>query len=362
VILLNPGPVCLSERVRRALLGPDLCHREPEFAELQERVRTQLLDVYELDAERWTVVLLGGSGTSAVEAMLASLVPRDGRLLVLANGVYGERIEAIAQIHGIRTHAVRSSWDRACSGEALASALAEQRDVTHVAVVHHETTTGRLNALEPLAELCRHSGVALLVDAVSSFGAEDLAFDPWGITACVGTANKCLHGIPGLAFVIVQRAALATGCTPPRTLSLDLVQHHAEQERRSTLFTPPVPAFYALSEALRELAERGGRSARRARYAELAERVRDGLAKLGIDPFVPARECSAVLRSYRLPTGLGYAALHDELKKRGFVIYAGQRGLESELFRVSTIGEISDDDIVRLLAAFAEITRNELEE
>ncbi len=359
MILLNPGPVRLSERVRRAQLGPDLCHREPEFAALQERVRSQLLEVYGLDAERWSAVLLGGSGTSAVEAMIASLVPPEGRLLVLANGVYGERIEAIARVHGIRHHSVRAPWGGACSREDLAQALEAHRDATHVAVVHHETTTGRLNDLAPLARACRRAGVELLVDAVSSFGAEDLEFDAWDIAAVAGTSNKCLHAIPGLAFAIVRRSALVRGCAPPRTLSLDLLQHDAEQERGSTSFTPPIPAFYALCEALRELAEGGGRAARRARYLALAERVAAGLAELGVEPYLPGGESSVVLRSYRLPVGLAYDTLHDELRKRGFVIYAGQGGLGSEVFRISTMGEIGDEDIERLLRAFAEIVRNE---
>ncbi len=359
MILLNPGPVRLSERVRRALLGPDLCHREPEFGALQERVRRQLLAVYGVDPGSWSPILVAGSGTSAVEAMIASLVPREGFLLVLANGVYGERIESIARVQGIPHRSVRLAWDRPCSSEELARALGTRREVSHLAVVHHETTTGRLNDLESLAEVCRGAGVELLVDAVSSFGAEELDFACPELTAVAGTSNKCLHATPGLGFVIARRSALARGCAPPRTLSLDLLRHHAEQERASTAFTPPIPAFYALCEALRELADGGGRAARRARYVALSERVTSGLRELGIEPYLAAVESSAVLRSYRLPPGLGYEILHDELKKRGFIIYAGQGGLANDVFRISTLGEIADQDIERLLGAFAEIVRAE---
>jgi 2-aminoethylphosphonate-pyruvate transaminase len=260
--------------------------------------------------------------------------------------------------HGRPVTMAAAPWTAGIDLDAVARRL-DAGEVTHVVAVHHETTTGRLNEIAPLVDVCRREGVELLVDAVSSFGAEALEFDAPELAAVAGTANKCLHGIPGLSFAIVRRGALARGCAPPRTLSLDLLEHHTEQERASTSFTPPIPAFHALCEALRELAECGGRAARHARYRELAERVAAGLAKLGIEPYLPSSESSVVLRSYRLPCGLAYDTLHDELKKRGFVIYAGQGGLGSELFRISTMGEIADDDIERLLRAFDEIVRSE---
>jgi 2-aminoethylphosphonate-pyruvate transaminase len=360
VILLNPGPVCLSPRVRHALLAPDLCHRESEFCELQERVRALLLAVYGLDPGRWAAVPISGSGTAAVEAMVASLVPSAGRLLSIENGVYGERISALAAFHGIALTRLQLAW-----GEEIPLArvgLALEQGATHVAVVHHETTTGRLNALAPLAALCRRAGAALLVDAVSSFGAEELDFEAWGLAACAGTANKCLHGAPGVGFVVARRSALAGACAPPRSLYLDLARYFAEQERGGTPFTPAVPAFHALAEALRELAEQGGWRQRAQRYRRLGERVRRGLAGLGIDPYLEPGASSLVLRSYWLPDGLAYEELHAELKKRGFVIYAGQGRLQADLFRISTMGEIGEDDVERLLAAFAEIATRPREE
>jgi 2-aminoethylphosphonate-pyruvate transaminase len=355
VILLNPGPVNLSERVRRALLGADICHREPEFSALQDAVRARLLEVYALDPETWVAVLLSGSGTHVLEAMLASLVPAEGHVLVLENGVYGERMSEIARRHGIRTTPLHFDWGEEIRLERVRQALVSARGLTHLAVVHHETTTGRLNRLAPIAKLCREFRLQLLLDAVSSFGGEAIELDDWGLAACVATANKCLHGVPGLAFAIVRREALASGCCPPRTLALDLVGYLREQDRGGTPFTPAVPAFYALHEALGELADDGGWTRRAARYRELAEKVGRGLAGLGVHPYIPAEESSVVLRSYRLPDSMRYELLHDELRKRGFVIYAGPGALEQQLFRISTMGEITDADIARLLAAFSEI-------
>lgn len=355
MILLNPGPVNLSARVRRALEGPDLCHREEEFAALQEKLRDQLLGVYELAAGDWSAVLLTGSGTAAVEAMLTSLVPRSGHLLVLENGVYGERMTRIARAHGLRHRALQLGWPAAIELGGVDQALGAARDITHLAVVHHETTTGRLNPLGALAELCSSRGVDLLVDAVSSFGAEAIDFASDALVACAATANKCLHGAPGAAFVVARRSALATGCDPPRSVYLDLAAHGRDQDARSTAFTPGIPAFYALREALSELSEAGGWSERRSRYRALSQRIRAGLDAQGYRTYLDPRESSVVLQSYLLPDGMTYDQLHDELKKRGFVIYSGQGALREELFRISPMGAITDRDVAALLTAFADI-------
>jgi 2-aminoethylphosphonate-pyruvate transaminase len=351
VILLNPGPVTLSERVRRALTGPDLCHREAEFSQLQETIRGGLLRVYGLAPGRWAAVLLTGSGTAAVEAMLSSLVPKDGKLLVIENGVYGERMRRIAETHGIGCVSVKHGWGEEVGLERLEAALAEADGLTHVAVVHHETTTGRLNRLDRIGAICRARGLTLLVDGVSSFGAEELDFEGWGIAACAATANKCLHGVPGTCFVIVRREALPGGDSPLRTLYLDLPTYCREQDRGGTPFTQSVQTLYALSEALAELEEEGGWPARRERYRRLIGLVREGLAAMGIAPVLPEGASSVVLNAFRLPDGISYGELHDRLKDEGFVIYAGQGGLANSIFRVSTMGAIDHADMARFLAA-----------
>ncbi|MGH8270040.1 MAG: 2-aminoethylphosphonate aminotransferase, partial [Steroidobacteraceae bacterium] len=346
--LLNPGPVTLSERVRRSMLAPDLCHRESEFFDLQDEARSRLLAVYGLDPAQWCAVLVTASGTGAVESMVSTIVPQDGAVLVAENGVYGERIAQICARYGIAHERARGDWLHALDLSGLAQRLERApRRFTHVGVVHHETTTGRLNDLRALADLCRQYGAQLLVDAVSSFGAEPLDFAGGVLAAAAATANKCLHGVPGVAFVIVRRQALERAVS--RTYYLDLARCAAAQDRRDTPFTPAVQAHYALVEALREHAEQGGWPARHRRYAALAEQVRAGLADLGIAPALPPEESSVVLRSYALPAGTSYQVLHDGLKAGGFVIYAGQGNLSQSLFRISTMGELSSADIDTLL-------------
>lgn len=358
MLLLNPGPVSLSDRVRRSLLQPDLCHRESEFFDLQDEARRRLLEAYSLDPAQWTAVLMTASGTAAVESMVAALVPSHGRLLIVENGVYGERIARICAQYGIPHERAAGDWMRPPDLDAIAAQLsARSKDsaFTHVAIVHHETTTGRLNDLRALATLCRERGVAMLVDAVSSFGAEPIDFSATSLSAVAATANKCLHGVPGAAFVIVRREDLQKAAS--RTYYLDLGRLARLQDERNTPFTPAVHAYYALVEALREYAEQGGRPARYERYAVLAERVRTGLAALGIGAAVPAGESSVVLRAYQLPAGLSYAQLHDALKADGFVIYAGQGNLSKSLFRISTMGEVTSSDIERLLQCFARLLK-----
>ncbi|MGF6725999.1 2-aminoethylphosphonate-pyruvate transaminase [Paraburkholderia sp. GAS41] len=355
MLLLNPGPVTLTERVRQSLLQPDLCHRESEFFDLQEEARTRLLDIYKLDPAEWQAVLMTGSGTAAVESMIAALVPENGKLLVIENGVYGERITQIASQYRIAHEALKHDWMQAPDLERIAARLDAGAGFTHVAVIHHETTTGRLNDLQALAGVCRERGVRLLVDGVSSFAAEAIDFADSSIAAVAATANKCLHGVPGASFVVVRREALKQAAS--RTYYLDLGRLAKLQDQRNTPFTPSVHVYYALVEALRELADEGGWSARHARYAALAEQARAGLAARGIESALPPQQSSVVLRAYRLPAGVSYVQLHDALKARGFVIYAGQGGLSAELFRISTMGNLHPADIDRLLQGFTELTR-----
>lgn len=354
MLLLNPGPVTLTERVRRSLLQPDLCHRESEFFDLQDEARARLVAAYELDPAEWAAVLMTGSGTAAVESMIAALVPQDGKLLVIENGVYGERITQIATQYGIAHEVLKHEWMHAPDLAQIAAHL-DAGGYSHVAVIHHETTTGRLNDLGAIADVCRARGVKLLVDGVSSFGAEAIDFAGGDIDAVAATANKCLHGVPGAAFVVVRRSALAKAAS--RTYYLDLGRLAKLQDQRNTPFTPSVHAYYALVEALREFDEAGGWRARHAHYKALADQAQAGLVARGMPLVLPEGASSVVLRAYRLPQGVTYETLHDGLKARGFVIYAGQGGLSKELFRISTMGAIGASDVERLLEGLTALTQ-----
>lgn len=347
MILLNPGPVNVSERVRRALRAEDICHREEEFSSLQRGVREGLLRAFapgENLNKEYTVVVITGSGTAAVEAALASCLDREEKLLVLNNGVYGERMVQIAAAHGINHAELRFNYHERPDLEAVERALAGDPAVRTVAMVHHETTTGLLNPVGEVGRLVRRGGRRLLLDSVSGLGGEPLDLSQDAVDICVGTAGKCVQGFPGVSFVLVRREEMQRWLKhPPRSLYLHLPAHFVEQERGSVPFTPAVQLYAALDEALRELLEEGV-AQRISRYGAAARLIRKGCEALGLELYLPEALRSHSITAVCLPEGVRYEALHDGLRRGGYVIYAGQGALRSRLFRVANMGALTQQD------------------
>jgi len=356
MILLNPGPVTLSAGVRAALGRADWCHREPEFAALTKALNAALTAIYPALAGDYQSVLMSSSGTGAVEAMLASFAPDSEKTLVVANGVYGERMARMLVAHRKPHVLLEHAWTEAPDPARVAAALAADAGITRLALVHHETTTGRLNDLDVLGAICRERGVGMLLDAVSSFGAERIEGEQWQLVALAATANKCLHGAPGAAFVIASDAAWAAPAVQAGSVYLDLRQYHAAQQGAGySPFTQAIPAFFALEQAVAELAAAGGWQARRSLYRERAARIHTTLAALGVASLLPDEACSSVLRAWRLPVGTSYDRLHSRLKEAGYVIYAGQGQLASEVFRLAVMGEIAAGELERLCTLLARV-------
>lgn len=355
LVLLNPGPVTLSPRVRAALGRGDWCHREPEFAALMKDINARLADVHPALAG-FSAATLAASGTGAVEAMLATFAPADATTLVVANGVYGERMARMLKVQGKPHRVLEHGWLDAVDPARISAALVA--GVTHLAVVHLETTTGRLNDLDAIGALCRERGVTLLLDAVSSFGAHRIEGADWNLGALAATANKCLHGAPGLSFVLASQALWRRAPVPAASLYLDLRAYHAGQHGDGfSPFTLPVQVAFALQEALLEHAEQGGSAARLAAYGARAERVYAALESAGVRGLIDPAARSPVLVSWKLPSGRRYEALHDALKARGFVIYAGQGRLGPEIFRVAHMGDIRPAELDTLCELLVEYCR-----
>jgi len=354
-VLLNPGPAIVSDRVHRAMAGPDLCHREREYYSLVNGVREKLLKTAGVD-DQWEVALLAGSGTAALEAMTIGSVRVGRKLLVCRNGVYGLRIETIARSHGIDVYPLEAPETEPIDPETVRTALASDSTIDAVAVVHHETTTGLLNPVHEIAIIAQEFETPVMCDAISSLGAERLALQGSGIDLVACSANKCLHGLPGLAFVLLSPFAQQRLRTVPRrSLYLDLLAYLEAHAKSSVPFTPAIPAVYGLDAALDELLEEGLVN-RQATYARRMAFLDQELRQIGLVPRVAPAHRSHSVRSLPLPPGIPYDPLHDALKGRGYVIYAGLGDAATTSFRICALGNISID----VLAGFMTCLRQTL--
>jgi 2-aminoethylphosphonate-pyruvate transaminase len=351
---MNPGPVNVTERVRKALLGPDLCHREEEFSTLMSGMRRKMLRLFGV-AQTHTVALITGSGTAGLEAMLGSFAEKGKKVLVLSNGVYGERMRKVLELHGTPAHVLNATPGDFPAFDRIESFLTRDRSIHGVAMVHHETSTGMLNPLAGVTALAKRHQKTMLVDAVSSLGAE--AIDMKDIGFLAGSAGKCLHAYPGVAFVFVSKAEAAKlRHKHPSSLYLDLHNTLSLEEKDDTPFTPAVQLFYALDAALDELAEEG--LSRRIRtYAERSALLEQGFMELGLRFMVTRERRSHVLAALWLPQGVNYERLHSELKKAGFVIYAGQSKFAGRIFRVSNLGDMPEEDLRRFLKTLRQVLK-----
>ena len=353
-LLLTPGPLTTSDTTRAAL-GRDWGSRDGAFVALTARLRTRLVELAG-GSETHETVLLAGSGTFAVEAALQSLVPRDGRVLLLVNGAYGRRMAEMLERLG-RDHVVRE-WpeDRAVEPETVDRLLDEDRAITDVAVVQCETTSGLLNPLEALAGIVQRHGRRLLVDAMSSFGVLPIEATRLGLTAVMASSNKGLEGVPGIGFVIVESRHLATCRGYATSLSLDLVEQ-ADGFRRNGQwrFTPPVQVAAALDAALDQLAAEGGVAARGARYRRLHRMLVDGMATLGFETYLAPALQAPVIVTFRDPgPPFEFEAFYAALQAEGVVIYPGKL-TRAPSFRIGCMGAITEADMRRALEAIGRL-------
>lgn len=353
LVLLNPGPVNVTPRVRDALLRGDMCHREAEFSDLMGSIRQKLLKVFDIENE-FSVVLISGSGTAALEMATSSCLSPGKSILIVQNGVYGERISRIADIYRFPKHVLNYGWGESPHMEDIENALQEHPDIEVVALVHHETTTGLLNPIQPVSRLTRKYGKKFLVDCISSLAGDEMDFKSCPVDFAVGTANKCIQGLPGVAFALFRKQDLGRlNKIPARSLYFNLVKRHAAQEAGDTLFTPAVQIHYALDEALDELMDETV-AGRIQRYKRAADLFRKGFSEIGLEFLIPEAVRSNCLTALRLPEGVAYAELHDWLKSRGFAIYAGQGDLSNKIFRIANMGDIQTQDVQTCLRLLKE--------
>lgn len=356
-LLLTPGPLSTSETVRNAMLQ-DWCTWDKDYNEgIVTPIRRNLLEMAGLPADAYTTVLLQGSGTYCVEATLGAAVRSSDKLLILANGAYGRRMADIARYYGMDHVLVSLGETELVTGEVARRALDENPGVTHLAMVHSETTTGLLNPIEEVADVIRGRGITFIVDAMSSFGGVPIDIQALGIDFLVSSANKCVQGVPGFGFVIADRAKLMQTKGVARSLSLDLyAQWEAmEQGGGKWRFTSPTHVVRAFWQALSELRQEGGIQARYGRYCENHRVLVEGMARLGFETLLPAEKQGCIITSFRYPEAdFDFKAFYEALKAKGFVIYPGKIS-EADTFRIGNIGDVFPADMEALLVAIGEV-------
>jgi 2-aminoethylphosphonate-pyruvate transaminase len=349
--LLTPGPLTTSASVKRAMLR-DWGSRDRDFVALNARVRARLLELAG-GAASHVCVPLQGSGTFVVEALLGTLLPKSGKLLVLVNGAYGQRMATMAARHGRVVAVLETAEDQPNDPQALDRALAADPAIGHVAAVHCETTSGILNPIASLAEVTARHGRRLLIDAMSAFGALPLDAGAVAFDGLAASANKCLEGVPGVGFAIVRQSALeaAAGNAPP--LSLDLHDQWTSMERTGQWrFTPPTHVLAAFDQALREHAQEGGIEGRGARYRENCRILVDGMRALGFETLLPDRLQAPIIVTFRMPADprFGFDDFYDRLRSKGYLIYPGKLTVAPS-FRIGCIGRLGAAEMQGALAA-----------
>jgi 2-aminoethylphosphonate-pyruvate transaminase len=342
------------------VLNQDFGSRDTRFIKLIAAIRRKLLELAGLDVADWTTVIVQGSGTFGVESVLGSALPNDGRLLVISNGAYGERMARIAACLRIEHQVFRTPEHTVPTDLEAITTLARNFGATAVAYVHSETTTGILNPLSVLTHLKTELGLTVILDAMSSFGGVYIPPDTFeSIDFLVSSSNKCIQGIPGFAFVLARKTALQRCEGQARSVSLDLYDQWKGLETNGQFrFTPPTHVIAAFAQAIDELQEEGGITAREQRYRQNHQVVLSGYQSLGFRPYLASEVMGPIITSFHYPSSSNFTfeQFYAKLNERGMVIYPGKLS-EAACFRIGHIGHLFPSDMEALVEATAEVCR-----
>ncbi|GAX07459.1 2-aminoethylphosphonate-pyruvate aminotransferase [Secundilactobacillus silagincola] len=362
-LLLTPGPLTTSFTVKETMLV-DHGTWDDDYKELTQWVRRELVTLGHASNEEYTAVLMQGSGSFGVEAAIGTAIPkRDATLLIAANGAYGERMIEIADYLAIPHVDLHVPEDQAVTLGAVEKALTAHPEVTHFAMVHCETTTGILNPIETIIPALTDNGIITLVDAMSSFGGVPIDLAQLQVDYLITSSNKCVQGVPGFSVVLAKKNTLQATKDNARSLALDLYAQYQtfEEHDGKWRFTSPTHVVYAFAEALRELEQEGGVTARTHRYQANETLLREGMQDLGYELVIDETVQSPIITSFKYPTvDFNFQAFYEYLKNRGFIIYPGKVS-KCDSFRIGNIGEVSADDINRLLNLIKTYTKKELQ-
>lgn len=358
-ILLTPGPLTTAQRTRDAM-GVDWGSRDNQFNAMMVNIRQILTGIIN-GQESHVCVPLQGSGTFAVEAAIGTLIPRDGVVLTLINGAYGARIAQICHVLGREVITLTSPESQQTTAVEVAEMLDKHPEITHVTLVHCETSVGIENPLVEIAQTVAAKGRRLLVDAMSSFGALPFDVQQAPCDAVIAASGKCLEGAPGMGFVLANKATLLDCKGQAHSLVLDLYDQYLNMEATGQWrFTPPTHVIAALHEALVQFNEEGGQPARLDRYQKNFDTLANGLDKLGLKRYIPKEIQAPIIVTFHAPDDEHYqfSEFYNRVREKGFVLYPGKL-TEVETFRVGCIGDVQPFEIQAAVDAIA-CTLNEM--
>ena len=356
--LFTPGPLTTSTTVKQAMLH-DYGSRDNTFIDVNASIRKRLIDIINGSSE-FICIPLQGSGTFVVEAMIATLIPDNGKLLVLVNGAYGKRICRICDYHGLDYRVNETAEDEPADLDQLDKTLREDNAISHVVVVHCETTSGILNPLDAVADIVEKHDRHLLIDAMSAFGAIELDATRIRFSGVVASSNKCLEGVPGLGFCLVRKSDIQQCRGNCRSLSLDLYDQWVAMEKNAQWrFTPPTHVILAFNQALDEFDAEGGVKGRGARYRKNCDLLMKGMIDMGFKPLLKPEHQAPIILTFHLPVdpNFDFQVFYDYLRERGYVIYPGKLTV-ADSFRVGCIGRLNTEHMRAVLEAIAEFLQS----
>lgn len=353
--LLTPGPLTTTDTVKQQMLF-DHCTWDDDYKQITQQIRKGLLDLAHVSEEEYTAVLMQGSGTFGVESVLTSIPGINDKVLICANGAYGERMIDIAEHAGILYQVYNEHYNKVPDAQKIGEMLDADPAITHVAMVHSETTSGILNDIETVGKVVKEKGRVFIVDAMSSFGGVNIPVKDWGIDFIVSSANKCIQGVPGFSFVIARKDLLKASAGNARSLSLDLYDQWKTMEIDGKWrFTSPTHVVLAFAQAMKELEEEGGIEARSRRYLKNNRLLIQRMEEMGIRPYIDDTHQGPIITTFFYPEKCHFTffQMYEYIKERGYAIYPG-KVTEAETFRIGNIGEIYEEDIEKVCAIMKE--------
>ena len=360
-LLFTPGPLTTSKTVKEVMLQ-DMGSRDYAFINAVKDIRNELLKLAHVSKEEgYECVIMQGSGTFGIESVVSSVIGKKDTLLILANGAYGERIAKMSAIHQLNHHVLRFPEDEMIASGATEEFLQAYPEVTHVACIHSETTTGLFNPITEIGAICKRYNKVFIVDAMSSFGGVEMDMKKMQIDFLISSSNKCIEGVPGFAFSLCKKTELEKSKGQARSLSLDIHEQWAGLEASGQFrFTPPTLSIMAFRQALRELEEEGGIKAREKRYKTNKQVLDAGMAELGFKQYLRPEIQGHIITSFLYPddANFNFENFYKKLNERGFVIYPGKLG-KTDAFRIGNIGQIFPDDVKALVTAVKEVLEEE---